>query len=181
MICTIDNDFARRSRSIRSPSGAVFISERNAHAAHIPTPPDNLSPPTCGMNTKIIFTRNSPLRTVLVDEATGRELYRIHTPIRFVGSVTRVFRCDPAAPPVPNLVSQQHGDASDPHEDDSDGNEGDSGVASTVDEAPGDNSPFVENEVARLYWKWFASSRIVFDGKVRRRAEFMPMKGKLKR
>ena len=155
----------------------MFISgQQNARAVHTPILPGDPSLPTDGMDTKIIFTRNSPLRTVLVDNTTGRELYRIDTPRKFVGGVTRVFRCDSAAPPVPN-------DADDPPGDDHDGNEGDSRVASAADETPGpgEDSPFGDNEVARLYWKWFASPRIVFDGKIRRRKEFMPMKGHHKR
>ena len=156
----------------------------------------DLTLPTSGMNTKIIFTRNSPVRTVLVNETTGQELYKINTPYRFVGSVTRVFRCDPAAPPNP--MPRLHWDANEPYEGyDSeewrlpagvksdrygreDGNESDSGVASAVNAAPGGDSPLVGDEIARLYWKWFASTRIIFEGKIRRRAEFMPVKGKLR-
>jgi hypothetical protein len=150
------------------------------------------------MNTKIVFTRNSPVRTVLVSETTGQELYRIETPCRLVGSVTRVFRCDPASPPVPSLMPRLHWDANEPYEGhdsmerkflagakpdmcgEEGGNEGESGVASAADESPGEGSPLVENEIARLYWKWFASTRIVFEGKIRTRAQFMPLKGKLK-
>ena len=162
------------------------------------TPSHDLAVPTCGMNTKIIFTRNSPVRTVLVNGTTGQELYRIDTPRRFVGSVTRVFRCDPVVPPIPNLMPRLQWDADEPYEGyDSeewkllaraksdrrgeDDNEGDSGVAAAadVDEVLGEDLPLVEDEIARLYWKWFASTRIVFEGKIRTRAELMPLKGKL--
>jgi hypothetical protein len=149
------------------------------------------------MNTKIIFTRNSPVRTALVNGTTGQELYRIDTPRRFVGSVTRVFRCDPAVPPATNLMPRLHWDANEPYEGyDSEewkilvgarsdgcgeGEEGESGAsAAVVDEVSGEDLPLVENEIARLYWKWFASTRIVFEGKIRTRAELMPLKGKLK-
>ena len=153
----------------------------------------DLTLPTGGMNTKITFTRDSPVRTVLVNETTGQELYRINTPYRFVGSVTRVFRCDSAAPPNP--MSRLHWDANDPYEGyDSeewkppagvkhgreDGNASDSGVASAGNATQERDSPLVGDEIARLYWKWFASARIVFEGKIRRRAEFMPCKGKLR-
>ena len=158
--------------------------------------PHDLNLSTGDMNTKIVFTRNSPVRTVLVNETTGKELYKIETPYRFVGSVTRVFRCDPAAPPNP--MPWLHCDANEPNEgNDSEerdlpaevesdrhereeGNESDGGVAGAVNTPPGGDSPLVGNEIARLYWKWFASARIVFEGKVRRRAEFMPVQGKLR-
>ena len=137
------------------------------------------------MSTKIVFTRNSPSQTVLVNETTGQELYRIDTPLRFVGSVTRVFRCSPAATSTPNSVTR---DASEPHEGSNslagsgrgDGDEGDGGVAGAVDEVPGEDLPLVENEIARLYWNLLAPTRIVFEGKVRTRAELMPLKGGLK-
>ena len=160
---------------------------------HTSTLSRDLSLPAGEMNTKITFTRNSPVRTVLVNETTGQELYKIETPYRLVGSVTRVFRCDPAEPPNPvpplhwaiNEPCEGH-DSEDwelPAEIESDrygGNESDSGVASPVNASPGGDSPLAGNEIARLYWKWFASARIVFEGKIRRRAEFMPVKGKLR-
>ena len=148
------------------------------------------------MNTKIILTRNSPVRTVLVNGTTGQELYRIDTPRRCIGSVTRVFRCGPAIPPVPNLVPRLHWDANESYEghcpeerkflavDKSDrcgeDKEDDNGVSTAMNETLEEDSPLVENEIARLYWKWFASTRIVFEGKIRTRAEFMRLKGKLK-
>jgi hypothetical protein len=148
------------------------------------------------MSTKIIFTRNSPVRTILVNEATGKELYRIDTPRRFVGSVTRVFRCDPATPSVPNPTSLPQSDADEPHQGyssedewrlltednsgDENGNEGESGVDGVGEDGFGEDAPLVENEIARLYWKWFSSPRMVFEGKIRTRAEYMPLRGKLR-
>jgi len=167
-------------------------------ASHAPTLSHDPGIPTGEMNTKIIFTHNSPVRTVLVSETTGQELYRVETPCRLVGSVTRVFRCDPATPPIPNLLPRLHRDAKELYGGydsgerkplagakldgcgEEDRNEGESGAASAIDESPGERSPLAENEIARLYWKWFASTRIVFEGKIRTRAEFMPLKGKLK-
>lgn len=145
------------------------------------------------MNTKIIFTRSSPIRTVLINEATGKEVYRIDTPRRVVASVTRVFRCDPAKPPVPNVASDSRRDVdefrgsgdwnplSGTRPDDSDegnGNEDEGGVGG---EGLGEESPLVENEIARWYWKWFSSPRLVFEGKISTRVEYMPIVGKLKR
>ena len=149
------------------------------------------------MNTKIIFTRNSPVRTVLVNETTGKEIYRIDTPRRFVGSATRVFRCDPAAPPIPNFTPRLNWDADEPYKGyDSDernfltgiklngrgeDTEGDNGAAAAMDEVLEEDLPLMGNEIARLYWNWFTSPRIVFDGKIRTRAEYMPRKGRLRK
>lgn len=41
------------------------------------------------------LTRNTPLRTVLVDEATGEAKYQIDTPMRLTRSVTRIRKFDP--------------------------------------------------------------------------------------
>jgi len=40
------------------------------------------------------FARNSPLRTTLIDEATGHAKYQIDTPITYIGSVTRIRKFD---------------------------------------------------------------------------------------
>lgn len=167
-----------------------------ACAVHASTLSRDLDIPTGEMNTKIVFTRNSPVRTVLVNGATGQELYRIDTPRRCIGSVTRVFRCDPATSPTLNLMPRLHWNADEPYEgyyseewklltgaksDRYGGGEGgDGGVSAAVNEVQGEDSPVVGNEIARLYWKWFASTRIVFEGKIRTRAEFMPLRGRLK-
>ena len=152
------------------------------------------------MNTKIIFTRNSPVRAVLINEATGKELYRIHTPRRFSGRVTRVFRCDPAAPSSPNPTPRPRQDADEAHEGygseeewrllagvssdnsgDENGNATD-GVAEGAGEGGlGEDSPLVEDEIARWYWARFSSPRMVFEGKIRTRAEYMPMRSKIRR
>ena len=152
------------------------------------------------MNAKIILsTRNSPVRSVLVNETTGQELYRIDTPRRFVGRVTRVFRRSPATPSAPNPMPQSPRDGDEPHEDrvseelelvatgrthnsgEVSGNEEESGVDGAGEETLGEDSPLVENEIARIYWKWFSSPRIIFEGKIRTRAEYMPLKSRLRR
>ena len=35
------------------------------------------------------------------------------------------------------------------------------------------------DEIARIYWKWFASNRIVFLGRITSRSEFLPKCGKM--
>ena len=151
------------------------------------------------MNTKIIFTRNSPVRTVLINEATGQVLYKIVTRRRFVGSVTRVFRCNPATPSGSNPISELRLDVNEPQEDSSpdewdplagvkpeDSGEGardevEDGTDGAEVEPLGDDSPLVENEIARWYWKWFSTPRLVFEGKISSRAEYMPLKTRVGR
>ena len=36
------------------------------------------------------------------------------------------------------------------------------------------------DEIARIYWKWFSSSRIIFRGRITTRREFLPKTGKAK-
>lgn len=151
-----------------------------------------------GMNTNIIFEHPSPVCTVLINEATGQELYRIDTPSRVVGSVTKVFRCDPATPSTPSLMPDPHLGVDKPREgrssdelnpfpgakpdgpDEGCGNEGDSEVGGAGEEVVGVEPPLVEKEIARWYWKLFSSPRMVFEGKISTRAEYMPLKGKLR-
>lgn len=157
------------------------------------------------MNTKIIFKYNSPVRSILTNETTGQEVYRIETPRLFLRSVTSVFRYDPATPSVPNPNSRPSRDIDEPREsnssqersflsganpdgfDQEDGNEGEGGgrdgSGSRVDGAGEESSleevsPLVKNEIARWYWKWFSSARLVFEGKITTRAKYLPFKGK---
>ena len=127
------------------------------------------------------FSRNSPLRTILVDEATGQARYQIDTPRWQARSATRIRKLDSAAQLPPNLDdtdSDSDDDVTDKgkkgeskkDEDDAEGDEPDTGteLAETSD------------EIARIYWKWFSSDRIVFRGKIISRSEFLPKCGKMK-
>ena len=136
------------------------------------------------------FTRNSPLRTVLVEEATGQAKYQIDTPIRLARSVTRIRKFDtPTQPPL-------HWD------DEAESDSGDDGVGeerkrksssddttdkgkgkSKKDEREEDAEPELSetsDEIARIYWKWFSSDRIIFRGRSRLRTEFLPKCGKMR-
>ena len=146
------------------------------------------------MDTKIIYTHPPSGGAVLINEATGQKLYRIQTTRRFVGSVTKVFRYENAVPSPPGLSPPTHSGIDEPHEGHSseeagaalnrsgeeNGNEGESGVAGTGEESSEDDRHVAETEIARLYWKWFASTRMVFEGKIRRRAEYMPFGDRLR-
>ena len=126
------------------------------------------------------FARDSPLRTTLVDEATGYAKYQIDTPIRLVRSVTRIRKFDsPTQPPL-------HWD--DDADSDSDDDITDKGKKkkSKKDDDDDDEGeietelPETSDEIARIYWKWFSSDRIIFRGKIHLRAEFLPKCGKMK-
>jgi len=123
------------------------------------------------------FARNSPLRTTLVDEATGHAKYQIDTPIKIARSVTRIRKFDsPTQPPL-------HWD--DDADSDSDDGITDMGKAEkdekdTEGDDMGTELPETSDEIARIYWKWFSSDRIVFRGRITSRSEFLPKCGKMK-
>ena len=126
-----------------------------------------------------ILARNSPLRTTLVDEVTGHAKYKIDTPIRLTGSVTRIRKLDPHTHPY--------------HWDDDSDSDSDDGIADKKkyeykkdekDEEAGDETtpelPETSDEMARIYWKWLSSNEIVFRGRTTTRNEFLPKSGKMK-
>ena len=127
-----------------------------------------------------IFARNSPLRTTLVDEATGHAKYQIDTPIKIARSVTRIRKFDsPTEPPL-------HWDAESDSGDDV-ADEGKKKFKSKKgkeeeghEEEEGEELPETSEEIARIYWKWFSSDSIIFRGKTHLRTEFLPKCGKMK-
>ncbi|KAF9784308.1 hypothetical protein BJ322DRAFT_1109031 [Thelephora terrestris] len=106
------------------------------------------------------FTRNSPLRTTLVDEATG------HANI----------------PTTPDADSDSEDDVihwgkkvgSDSKKHGNDGEE-EEGEFEAVNELPE-----TSDEIARVYWRWFSADKIVFQGKITSRDVFLPKCGKMK-
>ena len=122
------------------------------------------------------LARNSPLRTTLIDEATGNVKYKIETPMRIARSVTRIRKFEsPVQAPL--------------HWDEEDEDSGDDDVTNggrkkepspTGEENEAEDLQETSDEIARLYWKWFSSNRIIFRGKITSRKEFMPKCGKLK-
>ena len=121
------------------------------------------------------FTRNSPLRTTLIDEATGHAIYQIATPT-WTRSVTRIRKLDS---PQPHLHRDE--DADDDSDDDITGKKS----MSKEDEEKGGGTeaepelPETSDEIARIYWKWFSSDRVIFRGKITTRSEFLPKTGKM--
>ena len=124
------------------------------------------------------FTRNSPVRTILVDEDTGIAKYQIDTRIRLLRRVTRIkkldsstqpplHRGDTGSDPVDDIVGQGKEGESKPSEDRNGGH------------GAGVELPETDEEIARIYWNWFSSDRIVFRGKITDRSEFQPKWGKM--
>ena len=127
------------------------------------------------------FTRNSPLRTTLVEEATGHAKYQIDTPRRLARSVTRIRKLDSSTQPPP-----QWDDADSDAEDDIINGEKKGESELKKDQGRGEEEhesgaelPEASDEIARIYWKWFSSDRIVFRGKITTRSEFLPKGGKM--
>jgi len=127
------------------------------------------------------FARDSPLRTTLIDEATGHAKYQIDTPIKIARSLTRIRKFDsPTQPPL-------HWD------DDADSDSGDDiadkgkkkkskakkDEKDTEEDDTEAELPETSDEIARIYWKWFSSDRIVFRGRITSRSEFLPKCGKM--
>jgi hypothetical protein len=125
------------------------------------------------------FTRNSPLRTTLVDEATGNAKYQIDTPRRLVRSVTRIRKFDSSTQP-PVRWDDADSDAGDDVIDK--GKEGESKPKEDQEEEHENAGelPATSDEIARIYWKWFSSDRIVFLGRITSRSDFLPKCGKMK-
>jgi hypothetical protein len=139
------------------------------------------------------LVRDSPLRTILVDEATGHAKYHIDTPgwpMQIARCVTRIRKFD--SPTHPHHHHHWDGDA----ESDYGGANSDSSheITDTGDhkkwsklkkDKGGDEMepglPETSDEMARIYWKWFSSDKIIFGGRMTNRLEFLPKTGKLGR
>ena len=119
------------------------------------------------------LARNSPLRTTLIDEATGQAVYEISTP-RWLSSsyATKIRKLEPTT--QPHL----------PSDDDDDDNDDDitdkkDGLTGKEEDEPLTELPETSDEIARIYWRFF-TDKIVFRGKITTRSEFLPRCGKLK-
>jgi len=133
------------------------------------------------------FARDSPLQTTLVDEATGYAKYQIDTPIKLIGSMTRIRKFDsPTQHPL--HWDDDDYDDSDSGSDITDVKKGRSGSTGSRSykkrhekEAPGQELAETSDvdEIARIHWRWFSSDRIIFRGRIRSRAEFLPKCGKM--
>ena len=138
-------------------------------------PPSHCDMSICNLR----FTRNSALRTVLIDESTGNPLYQIDTPIRLVGSVTRIRRLD-SSKPHPHLHRDDDSDSDDSSYDGKKRRSSDDGEDGKLEEESEQVLPETSDEVARIYWKWFSADVIILHGKRSLRTEFLPKCGKMK-
>jgi len=121
------------------------------------------------------FSRDYPLRTILVDEGTGHAKYQIDTPRKFGRLTTRFRKFD--SPTQPHQWDDDHG--SDSGDDVTDKKE-----YKSKEEEEGDETvaelPETSDEIARIYWRWFSSDKIIFRGRITSQAEFLPKTGKIK-
>jgi len=114
------------------------------------------------MAMRLVFTRDSPLNTTLVDEASGLVMYEIETERGFMNKTTvirkpftsachfiRSFRATLPPETHPALLSDRRGRS----------------------------VPHTSTEVARIRWKTWSSDRIVYYGCDMKRGEFMPKAG----
>jgi len=129
------------------------------------------------------LSRNSPLRTILVDEATGQARYKIDTPRKVARSVTRISKFDPPSAQPPFHPGEDTG----PNLGDDTTDKGKTKVESKGKkdrkEARDETEtefPDTGDEIARIYWKWFSPHKIVFLGRMITRNQFMPKAGKRK-
>ena len=126
------------------------------------------------------FINNSPLRTSLIDEATGQVKYKIETPMKIARSMTRIRKFEspvqPLLDPDEDADSDSGGDISEEGGKDEE--------LDSKEEEPSDEVetelPETSDEIARIYWKWFSSDKIIFRGRITNRGEFLPKCGKLK-
>jgi len=135
------------------------------------------------------LSRDSPLRTILVDEATGQAKYKIDTPRKVGRSVTRISKFGPP-PPQPPLHRDEDVDPA-PSDVDvtnkgkkkvkSNSKKGKKGREGARDEAEAETElPETDDEIARIYWRWFSPHKIVFRGGMITRDHFLPKAGKMR-
>ena len=112
-------------------------------------------------------------------------MYQIDTPIRIAGSVTRIRRLD-SSTPYPLHHDDDDDDDSDSGDDTTDVRRRSESTGSRGDKEQGDEEEVgpelteTSDEIARIYWKWFSSDRIIFRGRRHLRTEFIPKCGKMK-
>lgn len=127
----------------------------------------------------LLFVRNSPLRTTLIDETTGQAKYKIDTPRKVARIVTRIRKLDPSTRPLPHQEDTDSGPGGDiagrgkkkEQPSPEAGNEG--------EEEEGDGGHVANScdEIARIYWKLVSPNKIVFQGGITTRGKFMPKAG----
>lgn len=132
------------------------------------------------------FAQDSPLRTTLIDEATGRAKYKIETPRKVTRSVTRIRKLDSSTQsPLhrdeyrePNLGDGVAGEGK--KKSDSKGREDSEGDGDETETGEETELAETSDEIARIYWKWFSSHKIIFRGGITTRSKLLPKAGKMR-
>lgn len=134
------------------------------------------------MTTTLLLTRNSPLRTVLVNEETYQPLYQIDTPRGcFTRSkTTRITHASADAAKVNFPDSELEGESED---DDVIVSEKKASSLKSVGTMVGDiEVPIAtdgdSNELAKIHWNVFSHNQIVLNGQVQNRADMLPRSGR---
>ena len=120
------------------------------------------------------FARDSPLRTTLIDEATGHAMYQVDTPRKLSSTyATKIRKLDPAARSPPYS-----------YDGDSDSDEDLDRKKHTPAGAEEDELvielPETSDEMARIYWKLNSPNSLIFRGKACARSEFLHECGKMR-
>jgi hypothetical protein len=124
------------------------------------------------MNTKLIFTRNSPLRTTIVNENTHRPLYTIQTPRQMTRKITRIQRV-----PQTDDLQPLFSDGDDLDSDSDDASLHPQKGEDKEDPPEAEEIPSGSDELARIYWHHLSHNRFVYKGRVMDRRHFMPKAG----
>jgi len=124
------------------------------------------------MNTKLVLTRNSALRTTIVNETTHRPLYTIQTPRQFSRKTTRIRRV-----PQTDDLQPLFSDSDDGDYDSDDDASLDPKKGEEKEELPEEEIPSGSDELARIHWHHLSHNRIIYKGRAMDRRHFLPKAG----
>ena len=110
---------------------------------------------------KLVFTKNNPLNTVLVDKTSGQVMYEVETERRFLSKTTVIRKPFTSASSLFFFVFCFAFSA----------------IDSGLIDRRGKSVPNTATEVAKIQWKTFSSDRIVYYGCSMKRGEFLPKAG----
>ena len=122
----------------------------------------------------------SLLQTTLIDEATGHAKYKIDASVKITRSVARIRKLDspPQSPflPLPAIPSS----GSDPASSSQWKSDSEKGKKDKEGSEAETELPEANDEIVRVYWKWFLPVRIIFRGRIFTRNKFLQTTGKMK-
>lgn len=146
------------------------------------------------VNTNLRFTRNSPLRSVIVDDGTGIPLYKLETPRRQINRTTHIWKFSPTddinveallaskcdcSDSVKSNAKRNSGTSSDSptippaKEEDVESEAGRDDIQIEFDELDGE----ADNEIARIHWRLFSPTRVVFAGQIANKTKLLEKTG----